>query len=84
MSPGGLPLSDGVELSKPNTAFNLGLSILDLEEAQEQASSSLPWLLLVVVFVLPMVASGWQVDGGFYIESGGLMPEEAARGCPAA
>jgi hypothetical protein len=66
MSPGGLPPSDGVELSKPNTAFNLGLSILDLEEAQEQTSSSLPWLLLVVVFVLPMVASGWQVDGGFY------------------
>jgi len=64
--------------------LNLGLSILDLEEAQEQTSSSLPWLLLVVVFVLPMVASGWQVDGGFCIESGGLMPEEAARGCPAA
>jgi len=52
--------------SKPNTVLNLGLSILDLEEAQEQTSSSLPWLLLVVVFVLPMVASGWQVDGGFY------------------
>ena len=71
--------------SKPNTVLNLGLSILDLEEAQEQISSSqFSWLMLVVVFVLPMVASGWQVDGGFFIESGGLMPEEAARGCPAA
>ena len=53
--------------SKPNTVLNLGLSILDLEEAQEQISSSqFSWLMLVVVFVLPMVASGWQVDGGFY------------------